>query len=67
MRYIMGIFIAALFTAWALPAAAAEQSAAQQGWLAATGEKLPRWRGFNLLEKFMLGSGRKPFVEDDFR
>jgi hypothetical protein len=36
-------------------------------WLPASAEKLPRWRGFNLLEKFVLGSGRKPFVEDDFR
>jgi len=27
---------------------------------------LPRWRGFNLLEKFNAGSN-KPFVEDDFR
>jgi hypothetical protein len=33
---------------------------------AATAEKLPRWRGFNLLEKFQLGNGRKPFVEQDF-
>jgi len=32
----------------------------------ATPEKLPRWRGFNLLEKFSLGRGQ-PFVEDDFR
>ena len=34
---------------------------------AATAEKLPRWRGFNLLEKFLLGGGRKPFVEQDFQ
>ncbi|MFH1924560.1 MAG: cellulase family glycosylhydrolase [Planctomycetota bacterium] len=27
--------------------------------------KLPRWRGFNLLEKFMV-DGNKPFVETDF-
>jgi endoglucanase len=27
--------------------------------------KMPRWRGFNLLEKFMVGSN-KPFVESDF-
>src|SRR5208283_2366339 len=32
-----------------------------------TPEKLPRWRGFNLLEKFMLPGGRKPFLEEDFR
>ena len=29
--------------------------------------RLPRWRGFNLLEKFMQPSGNKRFVEDDFR
>jgi len=28
--------------------------------------RLPRWRGFNLLEKFTLGRGSKPFVEADF-
>ena len=36
------------------------------GWLPATPEKLPRWRGFNLLEKFD-ANHQKPFVEDDFR
>jgi len=41
--------------------------AAATGPLAASPEKLPRWRGFNLLEKFHLGGGRKPFVEEDFR
>ncbi|MDO5580018.1 MAG: cellulase family glycosylhydrolase [Planctomycetia bacterium] len=29
-------------------------------------QKLPKWRGFNLLEKFNVGSN-KPFLEDDFR
>ncbi|MDO4558732.1 MAG: cellulase family glycosylhydrolase [Planctomycetia bacterium] len=29
--------------------------------------RLPRWRGFNLLEKFMQPSGNRKFVEDDFR
>jgi aryl-phospho-beta-D-glucosidase BglC (GH1 family) len=28
---------------------------------------LPRWRGFNLLEKFSLPGGRMPFQEEDFR
>lgn len=28
---------------------------------------LPRWRGFNLLEKFSKDWSNKPFVEDDFR
>jgi aryl-phospho-beta-D-glucosidase BglC (GH1 family) len=31
-------------------------------------KKLPRWRGFNLLEKFVQRKGgNPPFVEDDFR
>ncbi len=32
---------------------------------AALARKLPRWRGFNLLEKFNVGNNR-PFVEKDF-
>lgn len=32
----------------------------------ASWEKLPRWRGFNLLEKFNVGRN-EPFLEDDFR
>jgi hypothetical protein len=30
-------------------------------------EKLPRWRGFNLLEKFYFTGRHVPFREDDFR
>jgi len=30
-----------------------------------TAQKLPRWRGFNLLEKFTL-AGNKPYLEQDF-
>ena len=29
--------------------------------------RLPRWRGFNLLEKFSKDWSNKPFVEEDFR
>ncbi|MEI7910516.1 MAG: cellulase family glycosylhydrolase [Verrucomicrobiota bacterium] len=29
--------------------------------------KLPRWRGFNLLEKFQFAGKHEPFHEDDFR
>lgn len=36
-------------------------------WLPATPQKLPRWRGFNLLEKFHRDWNNRPFVEDDFR
>ena len=43
------------------PAALAAEPTAEQ-----LAKKLPRWRGFNLLEKFTAG-GNKPFVEDDFR
>ena len=30
-------------------------------------KKLPKWRGFNLLEGFTIARRSKPFVEDDFR
>ena len=30
-------------------------------------EKLPRWRGFNLLEKFYFKGRHEPFIEEDFR
>jgi hypothetical protein len=53
----------AILAGTCLPTRAADKP----GWLPASAEKLPRWRGFNLLEKFTLGGGRKPFVEDDFR
>jgi len=33
----------------------------------ASAEKLPRWRGFNLLEKFIATQGNKPFAEEDFK
>ncbi len=49
-----------------IPSAAQENRSSRE-WLPARADKLPRWRGFNLLEKFRLGSGRKPFREDDFR
>jgi len=39
--------------------------AAAPGLPEASAGKLPRWRGFNLLEKFS-SSGNKPFVERDF-
>jgi hypothetical protein len=33
----------------------------------ATAERLPRWRGFNLLEKFQYRGRLEPFLEEDFR
>lgn len=65
-RNWLGTALLGALVAACLSASAAETSA-PRAWLPASGEKLPRWRGFNLLEKFMLGSGRKPFVEEDFR
>ena len=67
MRYVTGIFATVLFTVCAAATVAAEQSPAQHQWLPATPEKLPRWRGFNLLEKFYRSGERKPFLEEDFR
>ena len=43
-----------------------EMATAKGGLPAASYDKLPRWRGFNLLEKFMVHHNA-PFVEDDFR
>lgn len=60
------VLVAAILVALIAPSAEA-QAPAQPKWLPATAEKLPRWRGFNLLEKFLLGSGRKPFLEEDFQ
>lgn len=60
IRWIIAAALAALLS---LGSALAESPK----WLPASPEKLPRWRGFNLLEKFNVGSGRKPFLEDDFR
>ncbi|MBM3890430.1 MAG: hypothetical protein FJ388_15060, partial [Verrucomicrobia bacterium] len=40
---------------------------AKKKWLPATPKKLPRWRGFNLLEKFYLSKEKKPFREEDFQ
>ena len=45
---------------------AAEPAAPPVQWLPATPEKLPRWRGFNLLEKFNVGKC-EPFKEEDFK
>lgn len=47
--------------------AAAEVRSAEPHWLPASAERLPRWRGFNLLEKFILTRGRAAFVEQDFQ
>jgi aryl-phospho-beta-D-glucosidase BglC (GH1 family) len=67
MRTLPSSFVT-LVLAVCLPAiATSAESTAAHRWLPVAPDQLPRWRGFNLLEKFLLGSGRKPFVEDDFR
>lgn len=48
-------------------AVAQEKGTAAHTWLPVTPEKLPRWRGFNLLEKFRATGKDSPFVEEDFR
>jgi aryl-phospho-beta-D-glucosidase BglC (GH1 family) len=67
MRCVTRVFVVAILAVCAVATVVAQEPTAQHPWLPATPEKLPRWRGFNLLEKFILGWGRKPFLEDDFR
>ncbi len=43
------------------------QPARAPHWLPAKADKLPRWRGFNLLEMFQAGREHKPFLEEDFQ
>ncbi|MCX6996361.1 MAG: cellulase family glycosylhydrolase [Kiritimatiellaeota bacterium] len=50
----------------ALAAGPARATAAAPRFLDATWQRLPRWRGFNLLEKFQRDWNNKPFVETDF-
>ena len=64
---ITKIVLTVTLAVFSLRSPAAEPSPAQGGLPAATPEKLPRWRGFNLLEKFNAGGGRRPFQEEDFR
>ena len=39
----------------------------EREWPKPTAAKLPRWRGFNLTEKFTLRGGNHPFREQDFQ
>ena len=54
-------------TATALIAAATTLSIHAAELRDASPSKLPRWRGFNLLEKFYFSGEQKPFLEADFR
>ena len=58
-----------VFTGLTMLALAGCAQAAPEGfeWLPATPESLPRWRGFNLLEKFIKSRENGPFKEGDFR
>ena len=51
MQYLTRILVAAVLAALSGTSLAAEPSASPR-WLPASPEKLPRWHGFNLLEKF---------------
>jgi endoglucanase len=75
MRYcavLLGILLSPLLplpgnnTAGEVPKTGAK-TGSTVAWLPAPPEKLPRWRGFNLLEKFNTGRTRRPFREEDFR
>lgn len=67
MKRLTILMAAALAIMLILGVAFAAEPGAQRSWLPASAQKLPRWRGFNLLEKFVLSGGRKPFEEEDFR
>jgi hypothetical protein len=67
VRCLTRVFAAAFLAACVAATVVAQEPPAQHPWLPASPEKLPRWRGFNLLEKFVLPLGRKPFLEEDFR
>jgi hypothetical protein len=57
MRILVRAVFGMLLSSWALAGTLPEPAPAQ----------LPRWRGFNLLEKFHFQGRHEPFVEDDFR
>lgn len=61
---LVAIALIAALCASVAGTARADENAA---WLPASAEKLPRWRGFNLLEKFVAGRNSKPYLEEDFR
>lgn len=62
MTYRQGVSMALI----SLAGVVSTGQAAERIWLEASPTKLPRWYGFNLLEKFQKASN-KPFVEEDFR
>src|SRR5271157_1736953 len=67
MRLLRRILVAVILCIITAEPLAAQPSPVQGRWLPASPAKLPRWRGFNLLEKFYLSGHRQPFLEGDFR
>ena len=69
VKYMRHLTVVLIFAALAAPSvdSFAADAVTSSKWLPASPEKLPRWRDFNLLEKFLLQGGRKPFREEDFR
>ena len=61
------VFLGLLLAATATLAAATAHRANAQALPRPTAEHLPRWRGFNLLEKFYRRQENGPFLESDFR
>lgn len=62
--FVKGMSIAA--TAALLDAGPAQAAMAAPAMPEPTAKKLPRWRGFNLLEKFIAADMNAPFREEDF-
>ena len=60
-------FLAVVLCGLLRAAAPSTEPAAPAAWLPASPERLPRWRGFNLLEKFNAAAKPSPFLEEDFR
>ena len=56
-----------LFTTLLLALLTSLSAGQEHLWLPATPRKLPRWRGFNLLEKFYKRKKNDPFKEKDFK
>jgi aryl-phospho-beta-D-glucosidase BglC (GH1 family) len=62
-RSILAGFLLAMLQ---LTVSGADNPAPSDPWLPASPDKLPRWRGFNLLNLFMV-QNQKPFAESDFQ
>ncbi|MGO9112063.1 MAG: glycoside hydrolase family 5 protein [Thermoguttaceae bacterium] len=67
MQLLPKILVAVIFAVFTFESLAAKAPSTQGRWLPAAPEKLPRWRGFNLLEKFYVSNNQRPFLEEDFR